>query len=380
MSNNIISIPLSQIRVLPEVQSRVRMDKQIVADYRGIITSEIETAAEENRHPGYPFEAPLTVVADGDGYIVADGYHRVEAYKNPTTGEYDNPTTVVNVEVRPPVEGWTPVNLAKFHSSTANLIHGLHRSRQDKINAVMLHLQIPNEFDKSDRTIAKALRVHRTCHVAEARRLLGAGYTTYVDLPVETDQSDRSGLPADDQSGLTSPPQPVGTPDEALPPISKVPDEAPRQGLPIGNNAASICLVSLPNGVSADTQRATVITPLPTGKASSVATPPPVLVTPPRTADAPTPAIEASQSAGQAESMAQKPMTQGRVAVMRLREILQYAVTMRTALQIVPLPTPDTAQEYGDVPAELLTELQGLSQDCATFTDRLNALKGTGVS
>jgi len=391
MSINVISIPLSQLRVLPEVQSRVKINTQVVADYRDIIMSEMESAAEEKRPPAYPFHDPLLVVQDGNSRIVADGFHRVEAYKNPVTGEFDDPAMLVNVIVQPPFGDWTPLNVAKYLSNTANTTHGVSRTKQDKINAVMLHLQVPYEFDKSDTAIAKALKVDRRHHVAVARRLLEAGHAQYVDLPTESDQSDRSGLPA--ESGLMSPPPQDNAIDETLQEagsnsaeelnemVRRRGIEHPHMSEVVGGATETFEKQEDANNMEATTTAladapVTVITDAVAGQTTTsavrVAVPPPTLATPSRTADAPTPATEAPESAEQPSS------GQGRLSLMQLQEVLQYVRTARSALQILPLPTVDTLQEHTEIRQELFTEIQELTQDFAKLTGRINGISVAG--
>jgi len=203
-----------------------------------------------------------------------------------------------------------------------------------------MYLQIPYEFNKSDTAIAKALKVDRRHHVAEARRLLAAGYTTYVDLPVQStpDQSDRSGIEPCD---LREPPQPT---------------------------ASNTVTIAPP----------TFVTPLrvqiPSARAvfDPAATPPHSLAMLSRTAN-PTDTEQVAPVAPESADPAGSTPDTGQIAVMRLKDILHHAIILRSALQIVPMPTPDTAQDYTDVQTMLYTELQGLSQDYSTFLNRRNA-------
>jgi hypothetical protein len=77
---HISQIPLSQLRILPEVQSRVTLDPNIIADYRDVILAEREAANAEHRAATYQFKEPFLAVQDDDGFIIADGFHRAAAY------------------------------------------------------------------------------------------------------------------------------------------------------------------------------------------------------------------------------------------------------------------------------------------------------------
>ena len=74
MSNNqIIQVPLSQLQIVPEVQSRVTLNQTIVADYGETIQAEIEAATAEARPPDYPFKDPILVVQVNDCFVITLG-------------------------------------------------------------------------------------------------------------------------------------------------------------------------------------------------------------------------------------------------------------------------------------------------------------------
>ena len=153
-----ITIPLTSLRLLSEVQSRASLNQDTIAEYTEVLRP------EEDGHPGDSFP-PIIVVQDGDGYIVADGFHRVAAYEEVYGKNADVPIEVQIFQLHP---GYTPLALAKHWSAVSNTTHGLRRSKADKANAVRLYLSLPGNVEKSNRSIAKELKVHHSL-VTECR-------------------------------------------------------------------------------------------------------------------------------------------------------------------------------------------------------------------
>jgi len=108
------TIPLSALRILPEVQSRASLNQDTIAEYAEALHP------KEDGHPGDSFP-PIIVVQDGDGYIVADGFHRCAAYDE-VYGK--NSDASIDVQVYPPHPGYTPLTLAKHWSAVSNTTHG----------------------------------------------------------------------------------------------------------------------------------------------------------------------------------------------------------------------------------------------------------------
>jgi len=335
----------------------------------------------------YPFKSNIQVVQDGNAYLVTDGFLRIMAFKNPATGAYDNPATRIPATVAPAIAGKTPIETAKYYASITNLTHGHTHTRQDKINAVMMYLQLPGNKSKSNKEIAKELRVNRRYHVAEARRLLKAGYTKYdKPLPVTTQnnaalisgmlhviQNNADVLFTAAFNQTTNAFQVIRNALTSLHDAAIISDIT-YTTLLLENNRSEcdwgMCqwqqqkaYAQLVKSVSEKLK-----TVLETNneenrqRANNVPSPIKFAHIPPTpiTFSVNTPAPVAPESAER--------------GLQRIKEVVQYVATARSALQIVPMPTKDTVQEYLTDQQALLAEIQGLLHDYnTTFLNRLNA-------
>lgn len=153
-----LKVPLSKLRVLSEVQSRAAIDPGTVTEY-------IESLRAGDTLP------PVTVVENGDEFIVADGNHRVNAHLA------CNPNGEIDASVCSAFDGLSALESAIYISCISNLTHGLKRTKADKVNAVRLYLSLSFNVNKSDRAIAEELKVHHT-HVSEGRALWEKEKTT----------------------------------------------------------------------------------------------------------------------------------------------------------------------------------------------------------
>jgi len=133
-------LKLSQIRVEPDIQARVRVDDQVVADYA-------EAVERGDKLPA------VVVFADRSGtYWLADGFHRVAAYRR------------LGREVVPvQIQAGSRADAA-WYALGANRANGVRMSNADKERAVKLALQmrpkasnasIAAHVGVSDKTVAK---------------------------------------------------------------------------------------------------------------------------------------------------------------------------------------------------------------------------------
>ena len=121
---------LEQIRTDGGTQPRAQMDWTVVAEY----------AADMGNGATFP---PVVVFYDGSEYWLADGFHRVEAAKS-----------LGLVEIAADVRQGT-LEDAKWYSYSANKLHGLRRSNEDKRRAVEAALAHPYASRHSGEEIAR---------------------------------------------------------------------------------------------------------------------------------------------------------------------------------------------------------------------------------
>ena len=125
---------ISAIEADPDIQSRTDMDASIVEEYRELY----------ERGQALP---AITVIQDGTRYLVADGFHRLEAAKAAGLRKID--AEVVQGSRRDAI----------LHSVGSNADHGLRRSNADKRRAVLTLLGDEEWSRWSDHQIAKACYV-----------------------------------------------------------------------------------------------------------------------------------------------------------------------------------------------------------------------------
>jgi hypothetical protein len=129
-------IEVSKIRIDGGTQSRAAINEQTVAEY-----------AEAMEDPRTVFP-PVVAYYDGRDYWLADGFHRVEAWKR--IGRVEVPAEVRQGDRR----------AAVLHSCAANAAHGLRRTNDDKRRAVMTLLEDAEWSQWSNREIARRCGVH----------------------------------------------------------------------------------------------------------------------------------------------------------------------------------------------------------------------------
>lgn len=125
---------INEISVDHKLQSRVAINTNTVKEYAESIR---ETA---------PLP-PLTVFHDGLCYVLADGFHRLEAHK--ILGRDRVTANVLEGSRRD----------AFLYALSANAEHGLRRSQADKRRAVQMSLEDPELGQRSNREIAKLCKV-----------------------------------------------------------------------------------------------------------------------------------------------------------------------------------------------------------------------------
>ncbi|WP_422928568.1 ParB N-terminal domain-containing protein [Singulisphaera sp. PoT] len=132
-SNDPNPLAIDRIRVDGGTQPRAEMNDEVVTEY--------VDAAIEGRLP------PVTVFYDGSDYWLADGFHRLEAWKRAGFHEVD--AQVFQGDRREAV----------LYSVGANADHGLRRTNEDKRRAVWTLLRDEEWCKLTDSEIAKRCAV-----------------------------------------------------------------------------------------------------------------------------------------------------------------------------------------------------------------------------
>ncbi|WP_375553374.1 ParB N-terminal domain-containing protein [Roseovarius mucosus] len=138
-------IEIAKIRTDGGTQSRAAINLETVAEY-----------AEAMRQPETVFP-PVILYYDGREYWLADGFHRVEAWRE--VGRIEVPAEIRQGDRRQAI----------LHSCAANAAHGLRRTNADKRRAVWTLVADAEWGAWSDRQIAKQCGVSHT-FVANLRR------------------------------------------------------------------------------------------------------------------------------------------------------------------------------------------------------------------
>lgn len=128
-------------------QARSRINLQVVKDY-------------ENSICAGAMMPPIKVVKTANEFILVDGFHRLLAYRNLGRDRIEAKVIAGDHAT------------ALRHAVSANQTHGLQRSRDDKVRAVVMAL---NDFElscESDRALGKLCGVSHT-FVASVRDQLG---------------------------------------------------------------------------------------------------------------------------------------------------------------------------------------------------------------
>ena len=155
------SVNVNAITIDGGTQSREKLDEMTVAEYTELIKEGTE----------FP---PISVVSDGNEYYLADGFHRLMAAKK--AGKASINCDVITGTLRDAI----------LYSLSANHMHGLRRSIDDKRKAVLTMLADVEWSDWSDREIA------RQCHVSH----------TFVQRLRSNKKEEKSGNVATSQKGI----------------------------------------------------------------------------------------------------------------------------------------------------------------------------------
>jgi AraC-like DNA-binding protein len=153
-------IKISEVRTDGGTQSRAAINEHTVAEY-----------AEAMADPDTVFP-PIIVYYDGRDHWLADGFHRLEAWRR--IGRIEVPCETRMGDKR----------AAQFHACGANHAHGLRPTRDDKRRAVMFLLSDQEWSNWTDRAIAKH------CHVSPSTvakyRQEASGLTVQLDSEKRT--------------------------------------------------------------------------------------------------------------------------------------------------------------------------------------------------
>jgi hypothetical protein len=162
--NRIDYLKLDQIRTDGGTQARAGLDEATVAEY----AETWQTLSYQQN--GFDRMPPIVVYHDGEAYWLADGFHRVAAYRRfLMDGKPSASAHALNAEVKQGTR-----RDAVLYACGANAAHGLRRTTADKRRAVETLLRDEEWRQWSDRKIADACAVdHKT--VAGVRADLVAG-------------------------------------------------------------------------------------------------------------------------------------------------------------------------------------------------------------
>lgn len=188
-------LPLDQLRMDGGTQARAGLDNATLAEY----TESWQALA--NRQNGF-LDMPLIIVYhDGESYWLADGFHRVVAYRQFLDGGSASASPrAIRAEVRQGTR-----RDAVLYACGANSTHGLRRTNADKRRAIETILsddewkqwsdsEIARRCNVSDKTVA-TVRADLYPRNSEDSRIVQRGGTTYQQKP-----------PAKESRGATNPP------------------------------------------------------------------------------------------------------------------------------------------------------------------------------
>jgi len=138
VGNEVVKVLVADIRTNGGTQMRAEYNQETVTEYVAVWNS-------GERLP------PITVYFDGDTYWLADGFHRLAAWRR-FLG--DSSEATIDAIVKPGTR-----RDAILHAAGANAEHGLRRTNADKRRAVETLLSDPEWSQWSDREIARKCKV-----------------------------------------------------------------------------------------------------------------------------------------------------------------------------------------------------------------------------
>ena len=173
---------LDEIRTDGGTQPRDKIDDEVVQRY-------VEALKAKATFP------PIVVYYDGEDYWLADGFHRLKAYR-----ELKRQKVAVEIHQGSRRE-------AILHAVGANAEHGLPRTREDVRRAIDTLLRDPEWSQWSDREIARWCKVHHSTVSARRRNFVTNQETNEESSNVTSNRS-LANLASEKTSGL--PPETSG--------------------------------------------------------------------------------------------------------------------------------------------------------------------------
>lgn len=165
-------LPLTDIRVDSDAQSRTGYDPKLLAEYKELMSADDQGRVLDPT--GAPWVA-VRVYDDGDALWLADGFHRIRVARELGLTHFQ--ATKLRGTRRD----------AFLYSLQANAEHGKRRTRADKRRAVERALRDPELVRFSDSHLATLCKVTRQ-HVTKLRdELLGTGTIAYQDVLIRSD-------------------------------------------------------------------------------------------------------------------------------------------------------------------------------------------------
>jgi len=141
-------VAVAAIRVDGGTQMRADLNKETVAEYVDVIYA-------QTRILDWPFP-PLVVFYDGETYWLADGFHRLAAFRKAL--RIDSPQDINNSDIAhtlPALVRAGDRRQAILHAAGANAAHGLRRTNADKRRSVETLLRDEEWRAWSDQEIAR---------------------------------------------------------------------------------------------------------------------------------------------------------------------------------------------------------------------------------
>jgi len=160
---------IDQIKIDGGTQMRAALNEETVTEYLA-----------EMRPIGWSQFPPIVAYYDGSDYWLADGFHRIEAYRR-AAAEVEQDADKIPADVRAGTR-----REAILYAAGANAQHGLRRTNADKRRAVETLLRDDEWRQWSDRVIAHACAVDHS-FVSRVRRSLT------VDNPQSTTRTGADG-------------------------------------------------------------------------------------------------------------------------------------------------------------------------------------------
>lgn len=188
----VIEVPIDQITIDHETQSRAATNSDTVAEYAEAWSSEAD----------FP---PVELFSDGGAYHVGDGVHRILSAE--AAGVFSVPAHIHKGDRR----------AAAIYACGANKSHGLKRSNADKRKCVERMLKLEPEW--ADNRIAEHVGVVNHL-VSSVREQLGTNPSCEVDVNPPTrvgKDGKRRAAPAPKPSKSDAPKAPASKPDPPKP-------------------------------------------------------------------------------------------------------------------------------------------------------------------